>query len=73
MMSQLQRYEMLVLGSAKAANFWPATWPNRDIAPGDRPQIGRPLLPNANSLPSKNEIWSAKIADLVHHCVVLRH
>jgi hypothetical protein len=23
--------------------------------------------PNINCLPSKNEIWSAKVADLVHH------
>jgi pyruvate/2-oxoglutarate dehydrogenase complex dihydrolipoamide dehydrogenase (E3) component len=23
--------------------------------------------PNSNCLPSKNEIWSAKVADLVHH------
>src|SRR5690348_15682426 len=23
--------------------------------------------PNTNCLPSKNEIWSAKVADLVHH------
>jgi pyruvate/2-oxoglutarate dehydrogenase complex dihydrolipoamide dehydrogenase (E3) component len=23
--------------------------------------------PNVNCLPSKNEIWSAKVADLVHH------
>ena len=24
-------------------------------------------VPNTNCLPSKNEIWSAKVADLVHH------
>jgi NADH:ubiquinone oxidoreductase subunit D len=27
--------------------------------------------PNTNCLPSKNEIWSAKVADLVHHAASL--
>ena len=53
---------------ARRANIWPGTWPT--------PGIGRPSwnanwiggsCPNINCLPSKNEIWSAKVADLVHH------
>jgi len=33
--------------------------------PGVRPVC--PRQTNTNCLPSKNEIWSAKVADLVHH------
>jgi hypothetical protein len=33
---------------------------------GERRRVGG-SCPNVNCLPSKNEIWSAKVADLVHH------
>src|ERR1700704_2106455 len=50
-----------------AACIWPGTW--RD--PGDALPWWSVVIggscPNFNCLPSKNEIWSAKVADLVHH------
>jgi pyruvate/2-oxoglutarate dehydrogenase complex dihydrolipoamide dehydrogenase (E3) component len=52
----------------RAANCWPATWPKaeRRAAVVERKLIGG-SCPNTNCLPSKNEIWSAKVADLMHH------
>jgi pyruvate/2-oxoglutarate dehydrogenase complex dihydrolipoamide dehydrogenase (E3) component len=51
-----------------AACIWPGTWRDRaDVtAVVERRWIGG-SCPNINCLPSKNEIWSAKVADLVHH------
>ena len=38
----------------------------RRVAVVERRWIGG-SCPNINCLPSKNEIWSAKVADLLHH------
>jgi hypothetical protein len=40
---------------------------DNDSQSGPRSQSAVGLAPNINCLPSKNEIWSAKVADLVHH------
>jgi pyruvate/2-oxoglutarate dehydrogenase complex dihydrolipoamide dehydrogenase (E3) component len=66
-MSQPQRYEVLVLGSGEGGKYlaWHMAKLGRRTAVVERKWIGG-SCPNINCLPSKNEIWSAKIADLVH-------
>jgi hypothetical protein len=67
-MSQLDHYEMLVLGSGEGGKFlaWHTAKAGHRTAVIERKLIGG-SRPNTNCLPSKNEIWSAKIADLVSH------
>ena len=67
-MSQPERYEMLVLGSGAGGKFlaWHMAKSGHRSAVVERKLIGG-SCPNTNCLPSKNEIWSAKVADLVHH------
>jgi pyruvate/2-oxoglutarate dehydrogenase complex dihydrolipoamide dehydrogenase (E3) component len=58
---------MLVLGSGEAGKLaWHMAKAGHHSAVIERKLIGG-SCPNTNCLPSKNEIWSAKIADLVHH------
>jgi pyruvate/2-oxoglutarate dehydrogenase complex dihydrolipoamide dehydrogenase (E3) component len=67
-MSQPERYEMLVLGSGAGGKLlaWHMAKSGHRSAVVERKLIGG-SCPNTNCLPSKNEIWSAKVADLVHH------
>jgi pyruvate/2-oxoglutarate dehydrogenase complex dihydrolipoamide dehydrogenase (E3) component len=67
-MPQAERYDMLVLGSGEGGKFlaWHMAKSGRRSAVVERKLIGG-SCPNTNCLPSKNEIWSAKVADLVHH------
>jgi pyruvate/2-oxoglutarate dehydrogenase complex dihydrolipoamide dehydrogenase (E3) component len=67
-MSQPERYEMLVLGSGAGGKLlaWHMAKSGHRTAVVERKLIGG-SCPNTNCLPSKNEIWSAKVADLVHH------
>jgi pyruvate/2-oxoglutarate dehydrogenase complex dihydrolipoamide dehydrogenase (E3) component len=67
-MSQPQRYEALVLGSGEGGKYlaWHMAKAGRRTAVVERKWIGG-SCPNINCLPSKNEIWSAKVADLVRH------
>jgi pyruvate/2-oxoglutarate dehydrogenase complex dihydrolipoamide dehydrogenase (E3) component len=67
-MSQPERYDALVLGSGEGGKFlaWHLAQAGRRTAVVERRWIGG-SCPNINCLPSKNEIWSAKVADLVHH------
>ena len=67
-MSQPERYEMLVLGSGAGGKLlaWQMAKSGHRTAVVERKLIGG-SCPNTNCLPSKNEIWSAKVADLVHH------
>jgi pyruvate/2-oxoglutarate dehydrogenase complex dihydrolipoamide dehydrogenase (E3) component len=67
-MSQPEHFEMLVLGSGEGGKFlaWHMAETGRHTAVVERKLIGG-SCPNTNCLPSKNEIWSAKVADLVHH------
>ena len=67
-MSQPERFEMLVLGSGAGGKLlaWHMAKSGRRTAVVERKLIGG-SCPNTNGLPSKNEIWSAKVADLVHH------
>jgi pyruvate/2-oxoglutarate dehydrogenase complex dihydrolipoamide dehydrogenase (E3) component len=67
-MPQTERYDMLVLGSGEGGKFlaWHMAKSGHRTAVVERKLIGG-SCPNTNCLPSKNEIWSAKVADLVHH------
>jgi pyruvate/2-oxoglutarate dehydrogenase complex dihydrolipoamide dehydrogenase (E3) component len=60
-----ERIETLVLGSGNGGMFlaWHMARSGRRTAVVERRWIGG-SCPNINCLPSKNEIWSAKVADL---------
>src|SRR6516162_5788226 len=67
-MSEPQRYEVLVLGSGAGGKLlaWHQASAGRRTAVVERKWISG-SCPNVNCLPSKNEVWSARVADLVHH------
>src|SRR5438105_15143979 len=67
-MSQTKAYEDLVLGSGAGGKLlaWHLASSGRRVAVAERRYIGG-SCPNTNFLPSKNEVWSAKVADLLHH------
>jgi pyruvate/2-oxoglutarate dehydrogenase complex dihydrolipoamide dehydrogenase (E3) component len=67
-MSQTESYEDLVLGSGAGGKLlaWHLAHSGRRVVVVERRYIGG-SCPNTNCLPSKNEIWSAKVADLLHH------
>src|SRR6516165_4479873 len=67
-MSQPELYDDLVLGSGAGGKLlsWHLARSGRRVAVVERRYIGG-SCPNINCLPSKNEVWSAKVADLVHH------
>src|SRR5204863_6174409 len=67
-MSQATPYEDLVLGSGAGGKLlaWHLASSGRRVAVVERRWIGG-SCPNIACLPSKNEIWSAKVADLLHH------
>jgi pyruvate/2-oxoglutarate dehydrogenase complex dihydrolipoamide dehydrogenase (E3) component len=67
-MSEPERYDVLILGSGEGGKYlaWHLASSGRRTAVVERKWIGG-SCPNVNCLPSKNEIWSAKVADLVHH------
>src|SRR5262245_5411840 len=62
-----ERYEILILGSGVGGKLlaWDMAGAGHRTAVVERRWIGG-SCPNINCLPSKNEIWSAKVADLVH-------
>jgi pyruvate/2-oxoglutarate dehydrogenase complex dihydrolipoamide dehydrogenase (E3) component len=72
-MAQPERFETLILGSGNGGMYlaWHMARSGRRTAVVERRWIGGSCpninCPNINCLPSKNEIWSAKVADLVHH------
>ena len=67
-MPQAEQYDVLILGSGEGGKYlaWHMAKSGRRTAVVERKLIGG-SCPNTNCLPSKNEIWSAKVADLVHH------
>jgi pyruvate/2-oxoglutarate dehydrogenase complex dihydrolipoamide dehydrogenase (E3) component len=71
-MSQPEPYEDVVLGSGAGGKLlaWHLARSGRRVAVVERRYIGG-SCPNINCLPSKNEIWSAKDADLLHHAAQL--
>jgi pyruvate/2-oxoglutarate dehydrogenase complex dihydrolipoamide dehydrogenase (E3) component len=62
-----ERVDVLVLGSGEAGKYlaWHMAHAGHRTAVVERQWVGG-SCPNINCLPSKNEIWSAKVADLVH-------
>jgi pyruvate/2-oxoglutarate dehydrogenase complex dihydrolipoamide dehydrogenase (E3) component len=68
LMPQPERFETLILGSGNGGMYlaWHMSRSGRRTAVVERRWIGG-SCPNINCLPSKNIIWSAKVADLVHH------
>jgi pyruvate/2-oxoglutarate dehydrogenase complex dihydrolipoamide dehydrogenase (E3) component len=62
-----ERYEILILGSGAGGKLlaWHMAAAGHRTAVVERRWIGG-SCPNINCLPSKNEIWSAKVADLAH-------
>jgi pyruvate/2-oxoglutarate dehydrogenase complex dihydrolipoamide dehydrogenase (E3) component len=67
-MSQAERFETLVLGSGQGGKLlaWHMARSGRRTAVVERRWIGG-SCPNVACLPSKNEIWSAKVAHLARH------
>jgi pyruvate/2-oxoglutarate dehydrogenase complex dihydrolipoamide dehydrogenase (E3) component len=67
-MSQPEQFEVLVLGSGQGGKLlaWHMAQSGRRTAVVERQWIGG-SCPNVACLPSKNEIWSARVAHLVHH------
>ena len=67
-MAQVEQVDVLVLGSGEAGKYlaWHMAHAGHRAAVVERQWIGG-SCPNINCLPSKNEIWSAKVANLVYH------
>ena len=67
-MSQPEQFDILVLGSGKSGKLlaWHMAQSGRRTAVIERRWIGG-SCPNIACLPSKNEIWSAKVAHLARH------
>src|SRR5580700_1297649 len=63
-----EKYKNVIIGSGEAGKSlaWYLAKSGEQVAVVERRWIGG-SCPNINCLPSKNEIWSAKVADLVHH------
>jgi pyruvate/2-oxoglutarate dehydrogenase complex dihydrolipoamide dehydrogenase (E3) component len=66
-MVQAETFETLVLGSGAGGKLlsWDMARAGRRTAVVERKYIGG-SCPNINCLPSKNEVWSAEVADFVH-------
>ena len=62
------KYRNIIIGSGEGGKYlaWHLARSGEKTAVIDRRWIGG-SCPNVNCLPSKNEIWSAKVGDLVHH------
>ena len=67
-MSTPEQCEILILGSGAGGKLlaWHMAGSGRRTAVVERRWIGG-SCPNINCLPSKNEIWSAKVAHLARH------
>lgn len=62
------RFRNVIIGSGEGGKYlaWHLAESGESTVVVERRWIGG-SCPNINCLPSKNEIWSAKVADLVHH------
>ena len=67
-MSKPEQFDILILGSGAGGKLlaWHMAGSGRRTAVVERRYIGG-SCPNINCLPSKNEIWSAKVAHLARH------
>jgi pyruvate/2-oxoglutarate dehydrogenase complex dihydrolipoamide dehydrogenase (E3) component len=64
----VEHYKNIVIGSGEGGKYlaWHLAQSGEQAVVIERRWIGG-SCPNINCLPSKNEIWSAKVADLLHH------
>ena len=64
----METYQNVVIGSGEGGKYlaWHLAQSGQKTAVVERRWIGG-SCPNTNCLPSKNEIWSAKVANLVYH------
>ena len=60
-----ERYQNIIVGSGESGKYlaWHLAKPREPTVVIERRWIGG-SCPNLNSLPTKNEIWSAKVVDL---------
>jgi pyruvate/2-oxoglutarate dehydrogenase complex dihydrolipoamide dehydrogenase (E3) component len=67
-MTGSDHYENLIVGSGEGGKYlaWHLARLGQRTAVVERKMVGG-SCPNTNCLPSKNEIWSAKVADLTAH------
>ncbi|MGF6600362.1 pyruvate/2-oxoglutarate dehydrogenase complex dihydrolipoamide dehydrogenase (E3) component [Paraburkholderia sp. GAS448] len=67
-MSREEHYEMLILGSGQGGKLlaWHLARSGRQVAVVERQWVGG-SCPAVACLPSKNEIWSARVAHLARH------
>jgi pyruvate/2-oxoglutarate dehydrogenase complex dihydrolipoamide dehydrogenase (E3) component len=67
-MDATERFDALIVGGGNGGMYlaWHLARSGRSTAVVERRWIGG-SCPNINCLPTKNEIWSAKVADLVRH------
>src|SRR6516225_10435500 len=67
-MSRPEQFDVLILGSGKGGKLlaWHMAQAGRRTAVVERRWVGG-SCPNIACLPSKNEIWSAKVAHLARH------
>jgi len=63
-----ENYKNVIIGSGEGGKSlaWHLAQSGQKTVVVERRWVGG-SCPNVNCLPSKNEIWSAKVADLVHH------
>jgi len=71
-MDDSERFDALILGGGNGGMYlaWHLARSGRRTAVVERRWIGG-SCPNINCLPSKNEIWSAKVNDLLRHADIL--
>src|SRR6202030_675668 len=64
----VQNYKNVIIGSGEGGKYlaWHLAQSGQQTVVVERRWIGG-SCPNVNCLPSKNEIWSAKVANLVQH------
>src|SRR5580704_10035196 len=67
-MQQAEHFDVLILGSGSGGNLlaWHLSPSGQRVVLVERRYIGG-SCPNIACMPSKNEIWSARIAHLVRH------
>jgi pyruvate/2-oxoglutarate dehydrogenase complex dihydrolipoamide dehydrogenase (E3) component len=65
---RVENYRNVIVGSGEGGKYlaWHLAQSGQQTIVVERRWVGG-SCPNVNCLPSKNEIWSAKVADLVHH------
>jgi pyruvate/2-oxoglutarate dehydrogenase complex dihydrolipoamide dehydrogenase (E3) component len=64
----VENYKNVIIGSGEGGKYlaWHLAQSGQQTVVVERRWVGG-SCPNVNCLPSKNEIWSAKVADLMHH------